>query len=458
MKLAKKFLLLCVMTAMICAPASAEDVVIDTSLLMFGSATLTVNVDGELSNALSGTYTPGDVVTVKAPDVAGKSFTYWTNGEGQIISYNAELTLTIYSNTVLNAVYGTEAVTAQPAAEFLSVTRSGNQIMFNVMATAQSDITEYGIRYSTTKNTLEDLKGDDGITTEKADSSSTNWLFNVAASDNTTYYATAYVVCGGTTYYSDVNTVVLSELGDGVMTIAMLIDLLLGESLDNVGEEVITTLQASLCTVTYDANGGSGAMPPQGFLKDTASALNANTFTRSYYTFSGWNTKADGTGTSYQDGASITLTANTTLYAQWENTEPVMSSSSYTLTAYKGQSSSLTISATGIQLEWSMSGSLPAGMTFSSAENSATISGTPELGTSGSYALTVTASNAGGSASANVTITIASDFAESGDVKAGTPATTTHESGGSTTTTQTVFKNGAGQTILTADVSITTES
>lgn len=145
MNLAKKLFMLCVMAAMSCASATAEDVVIDTSLLMFGSATLTVNVDGELSNALSDTYTPYDVVTVKALDVAGKTFNYWTNGEGKIISYQTELTLTIYSNMALSAVYGTETVTAQPAA-FLSITRSSGQIMLDVMASAKSDIT--GIRHT----------------------------------------------------------------------------------------------------------------------------------------------------------------------------------------------------------------------------------------------------------------------------------------------------------------------
>ena len=35
------------------------------------------------------------------------------------------------------------------------------------------------------------------------------------------------------------------------------------------------------------------------------------------YTFKNWNTKADGSGTSYAAGADITLTENTTLYAQW---------------------------------------------------------------------------------------------------------------------------------------------
>jgi uncharacterized delta-60 repeat protein/uncharacterized repeat protein (TIGR02543 family) len=68
-------------------------------------------------------------------------------------------------------------------------------------------------------------------------------------------------------------------------------------------------------TVTFDANQGTGTMAPQ-----TASApttLAANTFTRAGFTFEGWNTAADGTGTAYGDTATYPFTANATLYAQW---------------------------------------------------------------------------------------------------------------------------------------------
>ncbi|WP_161934669.1 InlB B-repeat-containing protein, partial [Lactococcus lactis] len=40
--------------------------------------------------------------------------------------------------------------------------------------------------------------------------------------------------------------------------------------------------------------------------------------TRSGYTFTGWNTSADGSGTSYAPGADLTLSNDTTLYAQWK--------------------------------------------------------------------------------------------------------------------------------------------
>jgi uncharacterized repeat protein (TIGR02543 family)/LPXTG-motif cell wall-anchored protein len=71
-------------------------------------------------------------------------------------------------------------------------------------------------------------------------------------------------------------------------------------------------------TVTFDANGGSGAMADQS--GSTATALSSNAFTRSGYTFAGWNSAADGSGTAYADGASYAFTSSTTLFAQWTPT------------------------------------------------------------------------------------------------------------------------------------------
>ena len=77
-------------------------------------------------------------------------------------------------------------------------------------------------------------------------------------------------------------------------------------------------------TVTFEANGTveypvEGTMTPQTVNAKTDTALNANSFTREGYNFLNWNTAADGTGDSYADGATINLTENTTLYAQWED-------------------------------------------------------------------------------------------------------------------------------------------
>ena len=76
-------------------------------------------------------------------------------------------------------------------------------------------------------------------------------------------------------------------------------------------------------TVTFEANGTEeypveGTMAPQTVTAKTDTVLTTNTFTRDGYNFTGWNTAADGTGTSYADGATVNLTENTTLYAQWQ--------------------------------------------------------------------------------------------------------------------------------------------
>ena len=71
-------------------------------------------------------------------------------------------------------------------------------------------------------------------------------------------------------------------------------------------------------TITFDANEGESSMDPQTVAASTDTALTANTFTRAGYTFTGWNTAADGSGTPYGDEATVNLTEDITLYAQWQ--------------------------------------------------------------------------------------------------------------------------------------------
>ena len=71
-------------------------------------------------------------------------------------------------------------------------------------------------------------------------------------------------------------------------------------------------------TISYNANGGSGAPTAQTKTYGTDLTLTTSKPTRSGYTFNGWNTKSDGSGTSYSAGGKFTTNANTTLYAKWK--------------------------------------------------------------------------------------------------------------------------------------------
>lgn len=79
--------------------------------------------------------------------------------------------------------------------------------------------------------------------------------------------------------------------------------------------------KANNYTVTYNANDGSGRTAISTHTYDVAKPLTANGFSRTGYTFNGWNTAANGSGTSYtnqQNVKNLATSGNVNLYAQWK--------------------------------------------------------------------------------------------------------------------------------------------
>lgn len=66
------------------------------------------------------------------------------------------------------------------------------------------------------------------------------------------------------------------------------------------------------------ANGGNGSMDSRNQESGSTVTVADNGFTCDGYTFTGWNTSPNGTGTDYKPGDALTVTADTTLYAQWK--------------------------------------------------------------------------------------------------------------------------------------------
>ena len=73
-------------------------------------------------------------------------------------------------------------------------------------------------------------------------------------------------------------------------------------------------------TITFNANSGLGSVETINTYLGVTNTIPSNTLTRTGYTFSHWNTEADGSGTSYATGSSITPLTNVVLYAQWKTT------------------------------------------------------------------------------------------------------------------------------------------
>jgi uncharacterized repeat protein (TIGR02543 family) len=170
-------------------------------------------------------------------------------------------------------------------------------------------------------------------------------------------------------------------------------------------------------TVTFDANGGTGTMAPE--TSSAPAALTANAFTQKGYSFAGWNTAADGSGTAYADTATYPFTASVTLYAQWTalnwpqlsitgpasigpcaylGNNPGCPSAQFTASGGDGITSHYTWSATG----------LPGGVTVSSTGQ---FGGNPTEYSNQPYPVTVTVTDSytGQSASMIYQLTVNND-------------------------------------------------
>ena len=80
---------------------------------------------------------------------------------------------------------------------------------------------------------------------------------------------------------------------------------------------------AGTFAITFDSNTAtSGSMSNQSITAGNAATLSTNGFSRTGFSFNGWNTAANGAGTSIAAGGSVTYFANTTLYAQWRPLAP----------------------------------------------------------------------------------------------------------------------------------------
>ena len=82
------------------------------------------------------------------------------------------------------------------------------------------------------------------------------------------------------------------------------------------------TSNSTLYSVIYDGNGHAGGTVPADSLSYRQTkpviVLDSGTMVRSGYSFNGWNTAADGSGTSFAAGNAFAMQASDiTLYAQW---------------------------------------------------------------------------------------------------------------------------------------------
>jgi uncharacterized repeat protein (TIGR02543 family) len=172
----------------------------------------------------------------------------------------------------------------------------------------------------------------------------------------------------------------------------------------------------SAVNMVYDGNGATSGNAPTDLTAyaqgDTVSVVgNVGALAKSGYTFNGWNTASDGSGTAYAPGANFVMGSGTvTLYAQWTSTSITisfalgtyqsLSFSQTALTCYTGQS--IAISPTfseGTGWQWVVNGAVDAEQTTSQYLFTPTMPGR--------YAIYVTVTENGVGYSGSLSVTVA---------------------------------------------------
>lgn len=236
-------------------------------------AQLTVYVDGELSDQSRGNAVCGDVITLRAPLIDGKTFSYWAfdSEDGSVASTRETYMFTFNSDTVLYAVYGSKSQDS-PAVAFSSITGESalDGEYINIVASyslresdkanepqlvkaegedaldeannqryelSEAQMTgEVGIRYTTgpmlgydgelpenfdIESLLKTKEQEKGVHVSSGTVSFTegDWTLRL---DNpgTILYAVAYVDYGDDTIYSDVKAIDYSTLGSSGMLVS----------------------------------------------------------------------------------------------------------------------------------------------------------------------------------------------------------------------------------------------
>lgn len=144
----------------------------------------------------------------------------------------------------------------------------------------------------------------------------------------------------------------LEELGDNAFALAKSTDKILyiyskisesdiramAKKADGVWSGRYISFPKGTYTITYDGNGATaGTMETQTCIIDNYPFnLAQNAYTKDGFTFAGWNTAADGSGTSYKDGERINDLTKTdqdeiTLYATWKDRSEIEYNIKYVL-------------------------------------------------------------------------------------------------------------------------------
>ncbi len=306
------------------------------------------NTGGTVPTDSSSPYISGSSVTILGNtdnlERTGYTFSGWnTSSNGAGTNYAAGDTLTVYANTTLYAKWTqpqtTPTATIDYAAEQLTGLVANASYKINgTTFTADSsgkininsawlgttiDIVRAGNNSSTTDSTAQPIAiasrpsapeasvvtiaaGNSGSSTKITLANTYEYYIGSSEPTSTTTWITGSATTADVAVISGQHVYVRLKATD-IAPASIYVD----------AGEVVIGKDAAAYTITYNGNGSLDTMLEQAFRSGMAENLAQNTFARSGYSFVGWNTQANGKGTSYKGNQNVILTSSLTLYAQW---------------------------------------------------------------------------------------------------------------------------------------------
>ena len=182
----------------------------------------------------------------------------------------------------------------------------------------------------TVSNAITQTSPTTGATTSKASSTFAPGPITVVNNTGAVTFVTTVSSTGLTVSSTGVITTT-GTLATGLYTISGTD----GDTSGDTGTWTYTlTVSNPSVTVTFNANGGKGTMAVER--DNTPTALTINRFTRAGYTFTKWNTAANGSGVNYANGTLYPFKRSTTLYAQWRSGKAVTHSAIFNANGGRG--------------------------------------------------------------------------------------------------------------------------
>ena len=241
--------------------------------------TLSYSANGGSGAPSSQTGATSYTISSTIPTRIGYNFLGWSkNNTATSATYTAGNSITISSDTTLYAIWKQVSLASQSNGT-AQISNAGQMYYFKVTPSSTGKYVLYSTGSDDTKGSLYNTSG-----TELASNDDYNGNRN---------FRVEYNLTSGTTYYYGVKYYSSSTTGS------------------------ISVTFGPVYTITYNANGGSGAPSSQSKDYGVALTLSSTTPTRSGYSFLGWSTNNSATSASYSAGGSYTSNSNATLYAVW---------------------------------------------------------------------------------------------------------------------------------------------